>query len=87
MAGGLAGLACAAATAAPPADGATQSMPGTSWWLLGGWFLLGAAALAIAVRAPWLRAAPRTGPAWPLRAEPSVFGFGAAFLTLPVTLL
>lgn len=32
------------------------------------------------MRVEWFRASPRVGPAWQLRAEPSVFGFGAAFL-------
>jgi membrane protease YdiL (CAAX protease family) len=36
------------------------------------------------MRVEWFRASPRVGPAWQLRAEPSVFGFGAAFLASAV---
>ena len=40
--------------------------------------------MALVRAAAWLRPTARTGPSWPLRAEPSVFGFGAAFLASAV---
>jgi membrane protease YdiL (CAAX protease family) len=40
--------------------------------------------MAVVMRVEWFRASPRVGPAWQLRAEPSVFGFGAAFLASAV---
>ena len=53
-------------------------------WSLIGWGVLAILAVAIVMRVEWFRASPRVGPAWQLRAEPSVFGFGAAFLASAV---
>ncbi len=53
-------------------------------WSLIGWGVLAILAVAVVMRVEWFRASPRVGPAWQLRAEPSVFGFGAAFLASAV---
>lgn len=74
----LAALATASSAAAE--SGAEQSTPQASWWPIAGWLAAAALAVAAIARVPWFRAMPRVGPAWPLRAEPSVLGFGAAFL-------
>jgi hypothetical protein len=73
------GLAAASAEA-----GAQESTPaaaaGTSWWALAGWWAGALAALAALSRVEWFRGMPRIGPAWPLRAEASLFGWAAAFM-------
>ena len=53
-------------------------------WSLVGWGVLAILAVAVVMRVEWFLASPRVGPAWQLRAEPSVFGFGAAFLASAV---
>lgn len=55
-------------------------MPGIAWWSILGWCAAAAAALAVLVRVPWFRALPRTGPAWPLRAESGLLAFAGSFL-------
>lgn len=74
----LAALATGASAAAE--SGEPQSTPQAGWWPIAGWIVAAALAVAAIARVPWFRAMPRVGPAWPLRAEPSVLGFGAAFL-------
>lgn len=72
--------AVATASAAAGQSGATQSTPQPGWWPIAGWMAAAALAISVIARVPWFRAMPRVGPAWPLRAEPSVLGFAAAFL-------
>jgi|LauGreDrversion4_2_1035121.scaffolds.fasta_scaffold92894_2 membrane protease YdiL (CAAX protease family) len=76
--------ALAAATIAAAQDGSEQSTQGTEWWPLAAWSVAAVLAVAAIARVPWLRAMPRVGPAWPLRAEPSVLCFGAAFLATAI---
>jgi membrane protease YdiL (CAAX protease family) len=80
MAASVAAAACATAHAGEE----TQSMPGTSWWTLAAWCAAALAAIVVVRRASWFRLLPRVGPAWPLRAEPSVIAFGASFLLAAV---
>lgn len=77
---GTASLAAQHATLAAAPQEATESMPGGFPWSLAAWCAAACVATAVVLRAEWLRPYPRVGPAWPLRAEPSVLGFGAAFL-------
>lgn len=75
-----AAFACAGTARAADAGNVTQSTPGNSWWILAAWCGAAVAATALVRRASWFRILPRVGPAWPLRAEPSVIAFGASFL-------
>ena len=70
--------------AAAPVSEVVESTPTSMNWSLIGWGVLAILAVAIVMRVEWFRASPRVGPAWQLRAEPSVFGFGAAFLAAAV---
>jgi len=62
--------------AAPPA-----ALP---WWPVAWWTLGAIAALVLARRVEWMRQMPREGPAWRVRPEASVFGFGGAFLATAI---
>ena len=73
-------MACAGTARADDAVGTQQSTPGTGWWTLVAWCAAAVAAVVLVRRASWFRILPRVGPAWPLRAEPSVVAFGASFL-------
>ena len=70
--------------AAAPVSEVVESTPMSMNWSLVGWGVLAILAVAVVMRVEWFRASPRVGPAWQLRAEPSVFGFGAAFLASAV---
>ena len=70
--------------AAAPVSEVVESTPMSMNWSLIGWGVLAILAVAVVMRVEWFRASPRVGPAWQLRAEPSVFGFGAAFLASAV---
>ncbi|MFM8818270.1 MAG: hypothetical protein ACKOHI_10455 [Phycisphaerales bacterium] len=79
-----AGTVAADAAAQGAGDaGAAESTPAAaeiSWWWLAFWCALAVAAIVAMRRVAWFRQLPRIGPAWPLRAEASVLGFGAAFM-------
>jgi membrane protease YdiL (CAAX protease family) len=83
-----AGAAAADAAAQGAGDaGAAESTPaaaGISWWWLASWCALAVAAVVAMRRVAWFRQLPRIGPAWPLRAEASVLGFGAAFVAAAI---
>ena len=70
--------------AAAPVSEVMESTPTSMNWPLIGWCVSAILAVAVVMRVEWFRASPRVGPAWQLRAEPSVFGFGAAFLASAV---
>jgi len=70
--------------AVAPGSEVVESTPTSMNWSLIGWCVLAILAVAVVMRVDWFRASPRVGPAWQLRAEPSVFGFGAAFLASAV---
>lgn len=57
---------------------------GEATWGVAAWGIAALAALAVLRFARWFRTLARVGPSWPLRAEPSVLGFGAAFLAASV---
>ena len=69
--------------AAPVSEVGESTSVGMNWSLVV-WCVLAILAAAIVMRVEWFRPSPRVGPAWPLRAEPSVFGFGAAFLAAAI---
>jgi membrane protease YdiL (CAAX protease family) len=71
-----AGDAGAGESTAAPAD--------VSWWWLSFWCALAVAAGIAVRRVEWFRQLPRVGPAWPLRAEASILGFGAAFMAAAI---
>lgn len=63
--------------AVPAAGAADAGSPGA--WAVVGWMAAAAVALVVLRRARWFALLPRVGPAWPLRAEPSMFAFAGAF--------
>jgi membrane protease YdiL (CAAX protease family) len=63
------------AGAASTADAGTPAP-----WAVVAWTVAGVLALGVLWRARWFALLPRVGPAWPLRAEPSMAAFAAAFL-------
>jgi membrane protease YdiL (CAAX protease family) len=71
------------------ASESTAAAAEVSWWWLSSWCALAVAAVVAVRRVAWFRQMPRIGPAWPLRAEASILGFGAAFMSaaLGATLL
>ena len=88
----VAALAAGAAAADAAAQGAGDAGAGestaaaveVSWWWLSLWCALAVAAVVVVRRVAWFRQLPRIGPAWPLRAEASVIGFGAAFMSAAI---
>jgi membrane protease YdiL (CAAX protease family) len=88
----VAALSAGAAAADAAAQGAgdageaksTAAAVEVSWWWLSLWCVLAVAALVAMRRVAWFRQLPRIGPAWPLRAEASVIGFGAAFMAAAI---
>ena len=72
--------ACAAGRAGAGQGAAPESMPPIPWWSIAGWSACAALAALVLLRVRWFRAVPRTGPAWPLRAEASMLAFAGSFL-------
>ncbi len=70
----------ASADAAIDAASAVPAVAAVPWWALVAWLTGAGAALAVLTRVEWFRGMPRIGPAWPLRAEASLFGWAAAFV-------
>ena len=66
--------------AASDAAGVASAVASVPWWMLAAWWAAAVAALAVLTRVEWFRGMPRIGPAWPLRAEASLFGWAAAFV-------
>ena len=71
------------------ASESTAAAAEVSWWWLSSWCALAVAAVVAVRRVAWFRQMPRIGPAWPLRVEASILGFGPAFISaaLGATLL
>jgi membrane protease YdiL (CAAX protease family) len=77
--------AAAVADAAEPSASPAVADPVTlSWWPVAWWTLGAIVAIVLARRIEWMRQMPREGPAWRVRPEASVFGFGAAFLATAI---
>ncbi len=70
----------ASVDAAGDAAAAVPAVAAVPWWALVAWWAGAGAALAVLTRVEWFRGMPRIGPAWPLRAEASLFGWAAAFV-------
>lgn len=85
-------LAAGAVAAGAAAQGAGNAGAGestaapaeVSWWWLSFWCALAVASGIAVRRVEWFRQLPRVGPAWPLRAEASILGFGAAFMAAAI---